>query len=179
MQRIIVLSVKLHSSSLSNVYSQHHHGTFGCQITMDENYYLSPIPLHEHNRMMSDTASSSEYLSYASSEFHMKKTNGRSKAALQQHQHRTKNGSLKSKTQITEREAKDAIMRGLVTDTDDIDVSKLSGKDKVSMSSDLSIIIVLHVRIGTSTLSQQGRRFAAAVKPPCMIQDLTLRFLSL
>ena len=143
---------------------------------MDENYYLSPIPLHEHNRMMSNTASSSEYLSYASSEFHMKKTSGRSKAVSQHQQHRTKNSSLKSKSQITEREAKDAIMRGLVTDTDDIDVSKLSGKDKAS---DLSIIVVLHVRIGTSTLSQQGRRFAAAVKPPCMIEDLPLYFLSL
>jgi hypothetical protein len=98
---------------------------------MDDDYYLPHGPLHEHNRMVSEIASSSsDYLSYSLPDFHTektpKKTNGKSK----QH-HRAKTCLSKTKTQITEKEAKDAIMRGLITDTDDIDITKLSGKDKV------------------------------------------------
>ena len=98
---------------------------------MDEDYYLPHGPLHEHNRMISEAASSStDYLSYSLPEFHTektpKKTNGKSK---QQH-HRAKTCFSKTKSQITEKEAKHAIMSGLVTETNDIDISKLSGKDK-------------------------------------------------
>ncbi|CAF0871550.1 unnamed protein product [Adineta steineri] len=119
---------------------------------MDNDYYISHGSLHEQNRMISETiSSSSDYLSYSLPEFHTEKTpkklNGKLKQQQQQQQqhHRIKTGLSKSKTQITEKEAKDAIMRGLVTETDDIDLTKLSG---------------------ISTLSQQGRRFGAAVKPP-------------
>ncbi|UJR33298.1 hypothetical protein I4U23_020749 [Adineta vaga] len=115
---------------------------------MDDDYYLLHGPLHEQNRLISETpTSSSDYLSYSLPDFHhtekiSKKNHGKFK---QQHNHRSKTSLSKNKTQITEKEAKEAIMRGLVTETDDVDISKLSG---------------------TSTLSQQGRRFAADVKPP-------------
>jgi hypothetical protein len=98
---------------------------------MDDDYYLPHGPLHEHHRMISEIASSSsDYLSYSLPEFHTdktpKKNNGKIK---QQHRHRAKTCLPKAKTQITEKEAKEAIMRGLVTDTNDI--TKLSGKDKL------------------------------------------------
>jgi hypothetical protein len=116
---------------------------------MDDDYYLPTHgPLHEHNRMMPEPAtSSSDYLSYSLSEFHTektpKKTNGKSK---QQH-HRSKTCSSKSKTQITEKEAKDAIMRGLVTDTDDIDITKLSGKTKFLIYNHLLQNLIRHINI--------------------------------
>ncbi|CAF4370454.1 unnamed protein product, partial [Adineta steineri] len=100
---------------------------------MDNDYYISHGSLHEQNRMISETiSSSSDYLSYSLPEFHTEKTpkklNGKLKQQQQQQQqhHRIKTGLSKSKTQITEKEAKDAIMRGLVTETDDIDLTKLS-----------------------------------------------------
>ncbi|CAF1599461.1 unnamed protein product [Rotaria magnacalcarata] len=109
---------------------------------MNDNYYLSHGPLHEHNRLLPEPASSStNYLSYSLPEFHIEKTTKK----INGKHHRMKIGSSKTKTQITEKEAKEAIMNGLVTETNDIDVSKLSG---------------------ISTLSQQGRRFGVDVKPP-------------
>lgn len=101
---------------------------------MDDDYYLPQGPLHEQNRLISETpASSSDYLSYSLPEYHQnektpKKYMGKSK---QQH-HRIKTSSSKNKTQITEKEAKEAIMRGLVTETDDVDISKLSGRTNLS-----------------------------------------------
>ncbi|CAF0732611.1 unnamed protein product [Didymodactylos carnosus] len=65
--------------------------------------------------------------------------NGKLKETKRQDENRSK-----TKTQITERDAKEAITKGLVTEIDNIDVTQLSG---------------------TSTLSQQGRRFSE-VKPP-------------
>ncbi|CAF3705145.1 unnamed protein product [Rotaria sordida] len=117
---------------------------------MNDDYYLSHGPLHEHNRIIPEiTSSSTNYLSYSLPEFHSektpKKTNGKLKQQQQQQHHRAKTNLSKTKTQITEKEAKEAIMKGLVTETGDIDITKLSG---------------------TSTLSQQGRRFGADVKPP-------------
>jgi hypothetical protein len=101
---------------------------------MHDDYYLPHGPLHEHNRMVSEAASSSsDYLSYSLPEFQTEKTpkknNGKFK---QQHHHRGKTSLAKTKTQVTEKEAKEAIMRGLVTETDDIDVTKLSGKNSYS-----------------------------------------------
>ena len=94
---------------------------------MDDDYYLPHGPLHEHNRMIPEMATtSSDYLSYSLPDFHTEKTprknHGKSK------HHRSRTSLSKTKTQITEKEAKDAIMRGLVTDTDDVDVTKLSGR---------------------------------------------------
>ncbi|CAF2324743.1 unnamed protein product [Rotaria sp. Silwood2] len=113
---------------------------------MNDDYYLSHGPLHEHNRIIPEiTSSSPNYLSYSLPEFHTEKTQKKSNGKSKQQHHRSKTNLSKIKTQITEKEAKEAIMRGLVTETDDIDITKLSG---------------------TSTLSQQGRRFGADVKPP-------------
>ena len=99
---------------------------------MDDDYYLPHGPLHEHNRMISETAaSSSDYLSYSLPEFHTEKTPKKNNGKFKQQHHRAKTSSSKTKTQITEKEAKDAIMRGLVTDTNDIDVTKLSGIDQL------------------------------------------------
>jgi hypothetical protein len=115
---------------------------------MDDDYYLLHGPLHEHNRMISEMASSSSnYLSHSLPEFHTEKTPKKNNGKLrQQHHHRSKTCFSKTKTQITEKDAKEAIINGLVTETNNVDITKLSG---------------------TSTLSQQGRRFGAAVKPPC------------
>lgn len=95
---------------------------------MNDDYYLSHGPLHEHNRILPEpTSSTTNYLSYSLPEFHTekqsKKVNGKS-------HHRTISTSTKTKTQITEKEAKDAIMKGLVTETNDVDISKLSGNNK-------------------------------------------------
>jgi len=100
---------------------------------MDDEYYLTHGPLHEHNRMIPETAtSSSDYLSYSLPEFHTEKTPKKNNGRMRQQQqhHRSKTYSSKTKTQITEKEAKDAIMKGLVTETHDIDITKLSGKNK-------------------------------------------------
>jgi len=103
---------------------------------MDDDYYLPHGPLHEHNRMISETASSSsDYLSYSLPEFHTEKTPKKNNGKIRQQQHhRSKTCLSKTKTQITEKEAKDAIMKGLVTETDDIDITKLSGKYKFPYS---------------------------------------------
>jgi hypothetical protein len=100
---------------------------------MNDDYYLPHGPLHEHNRMVTGTpTSSSDYLSYSLSEFHTEKSPKKNYGKLKQQTHyRAKTSSSKTKTQITEREAKDAIMRGLVTETDDVDITKLSGKRKI------------------------------------------------
>ena len=139
---------------------------------MDDNYYLSHGPLHEYNRMPSETNSnSSNYLSYSLPQFPTEKLPKKVHGIVRQSQqhHRMKTSSSKTKTQITEKEAKEAIMRGLITETNDIDVTKLSGKSKF-----LFLIIYIYMNLllyklssGTSTLSQQGRRFGADVKPPC------------
>jgi hypothetical protein len=114
---------------------------------MDDDYYRTHGPLHEHNRMISEAASSSsDYLSYSLPEFHTEKIPKKNNGKIRQQHHRSKTCFSKTKTQITEEDAKDAIRNGLVTETHDIDITKLSG---------------------TSTLSQQGRRFGATVKPPC------------
>lgn len=98
---------------------------------MDTDYYLSQGPLHERNNQI--LPDSSDYLSYPSSEYHSdkfsKKVHSKSKAI--HHRSRPKNSSSsKTKTHITEKDAQDAIMRGLVTETNDIDISKLSGNDR-------------------------------------------------
>lgn len=100
---------------------------------MNDDYYLPHGPLHEQNRMIPETAtSSSDYLSYSLPEFHSekapKKNISKMRQQQQHHHHRSKSYLSKTKTQITEKEAKDAIIRGLVTETDDIDITKLSGK---------------------------------------------------
>lgn len=97
---------------------------------MDDEYYLPHGPLHEqHNRMVPEMAtSSSEYLSYSLMEYPSEKIGRKNLTKFKQQHHRSRTCSSKSKTQITEREAKEAIMRGLVTETNDIDVTKLSGK---------------------------------------------------
>jgi len=99
---------------------------------MDDDYYLPHGPLHEHNRMIPDIASSSsDYLSYSLPEFHTEKTPKKTNGSKSKSQHyRAKCSLSKTKTQITEKEAKEAIMKGLVTETNDIDITKLSGKDK-------------------------------------------------
>ena len=99
---------------------------------MNENYYLSHAPLQEHNRMLPDAASSSsDYLSYeVLPHYPAEKTPKKASNKSRQPHHRTKASSAKSKSQITEKEAKEAIMRGFVTETDDIDVTTLSGKSK-------------------------------------------------
>lgn len=99
---------------------------------MEDDYYLSTGPLHEHNRLLPEMAtSSSDYLSYSLSDYPAEKIGRKISMKSKQQHHRSRTLSSKSKTQITEREAKEAIMRGLVTDTDDVDVSKLSGKIKL------------------------------------------------
>jgi hypothetical protein len=108
---------------------------------MNDDYYLPHGPLHEHNRMITETAtSSSDYLSYSLPEFYTEKTPKKNYGKLkQQTHHRSKTCSSKTKTQITEKEAKDAIMRGLVTETDDIDITKLSGKKNINFVIDISM----------------------------------------
>jgi hypothetical protein len=100
---------------------------------MHDDYYLPHGPLHEHNRMVSEAASSSsDYLSYSLPEFQTEKTPKKNNGKFKQQHHRGKTSLAKTKTQVTEKEAKEAIMRGLVTETDDIDVTKLSGKNSYS-----------------------------------------------
>lgn len=100
---------------------------------MEENYYLSTGPLHEHNRLLPAEmpTSSSDYLSYSLTDYPTEKIGRKISMKSKQQHHRSRGLTSKSKTQITEREAKEAIMRGLVTDTDDVDVSKLSGKPTI------------------------------------------------
>lgn len=99
---------------------------------MHEEYYLPHAPLHEHNRLVPEMAtSSSEYLSYSFGEYPSEKIGRKNLNKFKQQHHRSRTSSSKSKSQITERDAKEAIMRGLVTETDDIDVTKLSGKTNV------------------------------------------------
>ena len=102
---------------------------------MNNNYYIPSGPLHEHNRLLSSPiSSSSDYIIYdtLTADYHTekstKKTLTKSKHHQQQYQNRGKTLNSKSKTQITEREAKEAIIKGLVTETEDVDVTKLSGK---------------------------------------------------
>jgi hypothetical protein len=112
-------------------------------IIMDDNYYLPHGPLHEHNRMVSEMGStSSDYLSYSLPEFHTGRTPKKNTCKLKQQHHRTKTCFSKSKTQITEKEAKDAIMGGLVTETNDIDITKLSGRVKSSIHICIFIIFL-------------------------------------
>jgi hypothetical protein len=99
---------------------------------MDDDYYHSHGPLHEHNRMVSEMASSSsDYLPYPLPEFHTEKMPKKNNGKIRQQHHRSKTClSKKTKTQITEKEAKDAIDRGEVTEIGNIDITKLSGKNK-------------------------------------------------
>lgn len=97
--------------------------------SINENYYLPSGPLHEHNRIMTSTMSSTpSYLSYeALPDYSYDKPIRKPSTKSRSEQSKKRNMTSKNKTQITEREAKEAIMRGLVTETDDIDVTKLSG----------------------------------------------------
>lgn len=117
---------------------------------MNDDYYLPHGPLHEHNRMISEVAtSSSDYLSYSLPEFHTEKTPKKNSGKIRQQQqyHRSKSYLSKTKTQITEKEAKDAIMKGLITDTDDIDITKLSGKNNPLNYSFLIKLIIRYINI--------------------------------
>jgi len=116
-----------------NIYSKNH--KFNVQLDffpMDADYYFSQGPLHERNNQI--LPDSTEYLSYSTSpsDYHAdkfsKKIHNKSKAL--HHRSRPKNSSSKIKTHITEKDAQEAIMRGLVTETNDIDISKLSGNDR-------------------------------------------------
>lgn len=130
-QRIVFCLCKRSCPSIVSIHSQ---VTLSAEKTMNENYYLSHAPLHEHNRMVPVAASSSsDYLAYdVLPPYPTEKTPKKMSSKPRQQHHRTKGTSSKSKSQITEKEAKEAIIRGFVTETDDVDVTKLSGKSIVS-----------------------------------------------
>lgn len=137
-----------------NIYSKNHifflkrNSSFDNNITMNDDYYLPHGPLHEHNRMISETASSSsDYLSYSLPEFHTEKTPKKNNGRFKQQHHRARTSSTKTKSQITEKEAKEAIIRGLVTETNDIDITKLSGKDKYFILNYFHKYIIRYINI--------------------------------